>query len=478
MTSQYSRRQLFKGLGGVAGLSALGAGQMRTALAETMADDKTWKQASGTTINFISENTPPTTAIAANLEPFKELTGINVNITQMRLGDLVKKVALDFSAGRSSYDVIYADPYQVLAPFYGGLANLNEFRNDDGLPSIPKGVDDFIPTQFKACGYFKDTEKLYALPYDCPTMIWFYRKDLFDKYHDRMKQDLGFDPTPSDKITWEQYYQIAKWFNGDQVSEVDYGTGHQAKQYDSLMADFTNVLKAYGGEYFAEGRKAGLIGTDNPGESVVDSDAAIHAASFYQKLLDIAHPGSTSWDWTGVAKAFGNGLIAMMPDWHEFSASLENTNLQGKIGYSPLPTGPKRSVNLWGGTGIGINSNSSGNTRKAAWLFLVWATSPQTQLNILKSDVDGGTPTRTSVYNKPVVKKAQTPPTDMPVMLTADAVRTAWQEDHIGLRPKIPSWLKVDTVIYTELSGMLAGQKGPKETMKQMKKKIDQAVEG
>ncbi|MGB7755181.1 MAG: extracellular solute-binding protein [Salinisphaera sp.] len=476
MASQHSRRDILKGLGGAAALTTLGAGSWRTALAKTMADDKTWKQASGTTIQFISENTPPTTAIAANLEPFKQLTGIDVKITQLELGDLVKKVALDFGSGRSAYDVIYADPYQVVAPYHQGLMDLNTLNGKDGLPAVPKGIDDFIPTQLGAAGYFGNRKELYALPYDCPTMIWIYRKDLFDKYHDQMQKDLGFDPTPSAKITWEQYYQIAKWFNGDHVKEVKYGTGHQAKQYDSLQCDFSNVLMAYGGEYFNNGDQVGLLGSAKPGPCTLDQQPAIEAAQFYQKLLKIADPGSTSWDWTGVANAFENGRFAMMPEWHEFAGSLESGKLKGKVGYAPLPTGPKRSANLYGGTGIGINGNATGKQKTAAWLFLVWATSPQTQLAGLKSKVGGGTPTRTSVYNMPEVKKASHAPTNMPNMLTADTMQIAWDSDHIGLRPKIPSWNQADTAVFTELSKMLAGQQSPEQTMKSAKQKIDSAT--
>ncbi|HET7314937.1 extracellular solute-binding protein, partial [Salinisphaera sp.] len=306
MNNELTRRGLLKGLGGVAGLSVLGAGSLRTALAKTMADDATWKQSSGTTINFISENTPPTNAIAKELDSFKQLTGIDVQITQMQLGALVKKVALDFGSGRSTYDVIYADPYQEIAPYHAGFADLKALNEDDSLPSVPRGLDDFISTQLAAVGYFENKQQIYSLPYDCPTMIWIYRKDLFQKYHDQMQKDLGFDPTPSDKLTWEQYYQIAKWFNGDQVNEVKYGTGHQAKQYDSLQCDFSNVLMAYGGEYFKNGKQVGLLGSADPGPCMLDQKPAIQAAKFYQKLLKIADPGSTSWDWTGVANAFKN----------------------------------------------------------------------------------------------------------------------------------------------------------------------------
>jgi multiple sugar transport system substrate-binding protein len=88
----------------------------------------------------------------------------------------------------------------------------------------------------------------------------------------------------------------------------------------------------------------------------------------------------------------------MMPEWHEFAADFEHSSLGRKVGYSLLPTGPKRSAHNYGGTGVGINVAAPEKEQKAAWLFLVSATSPENQLADLKSKVGGGTPTRQSVY--------------------------------------------------------------------------------
>ncbi len=206
-----SRREFLRLSGaGLAGASLLGvAGCGGGSGAEVSPNADMWKRCAGTTLNFVSENTSPTSAIAANLEPFKELTGIHVNVLQLELGALVQKVALDIGSGEGSYQIIYADPYQIMAPYHEALVDLNEFNEEDELPSVPKGLDDFIPTQLAAAGRFENEKQLYALPYDCPTMIWMYRKDLFEKYGDRMSQDLGFDPTPSSSSTWEEYYEIA-----------------------------------------------------------------------------------------------------------------------------------------------------------------------------------------------------------------------------------------------------------------------------
>ena len=103
-------------------------------------DDK-WRRFAGTTINFISENTAPTAAIAANLAPFTQLTGINVQIVNLELSALVQRVALDLASGDAAYQVIYADPYQVLAPYSAGLVDLREFLEDDSAPDPTADLD-------------------------------------------------------------------------------------------------------------------------------------------------------------------------------------------------------------------------------------------------------------------------------------------------------------------------------------------------
>jgi multiple sugar transport system substrate-binding protein len=436
-----------------------------------------WKQFGGTSLNFISENTAPTSAIAANLEPFKELTGIDITITQLELTALVQKVALDFASGNGAYQLVYADPYQILAPYHDALVDLNTMMDDPDLPKLDD-LGDFIPTQLDAAGRFVDKDKLYALPYDAPTMIWQYRKDLFEKHGDQMKQDLGFDPTPRDESTWEEFYKTSKWFKEHaEETKVPYGHGHQAKQHDSLMNDFSNVLWAYGGDYFKDGDKVGRLGSSDPGEPILDSDEAIEAADVYRRLVKIAHPGSLGWDWDGLGSAFAAGQVAMAVNWHEFASGNEDSNLKGKVGYARLPRGPKRSASMYGGTGIGINATATKKEQKAAWLFVNWATSKKTQLANLKSDVGGGTPTRDSVYKLPEVEKARKPPSKMPNILTADAVFEAWEPENIGLRPKIAAWNECDTTIFTQLSKMLAGQQDPDKCMANTKQGMEQAME-
>lgn len=112
-----SRRDFLRVAGtGLAGTTLLGAAGCGGGAISSGSGGGMWRQFEGTTLNFISENTAPTVAIAANLDKFTGLTGIKVNILQLELGALVQKAALDIGSGEGSYQVLYADPYQILTP--------------------------------------------------------------------------------------------------------------------------------------------------------------------------------------------------------------------------------------------------------------------------------------------------------------------------------------------------------------------------
>ena len=443
-----------------------------------------WKQFEGVELNFISENTPPSSALDESIEAFESVTGITVTIEQSDLGTVVEKVGLDVNARKANYQIIYADPYQILSKQFNHFVNLNKFIENENLPPIPGGKEDFIQSQLKACGYMETTDNLYALPYDCPTIVLAYRKDVFNKYQDQFMDEMGYDWTPDEELTWQQYYEIAQWIQSKiddgTITEVQYASGHQAKQHDSLMCDFSNVLAAHGGAYFTK-EGVGSVGKTDPGECVINSEEGIQAAQFYKKLIAAAAPGSSSWDWNGLADAYAAGNIALAPEWHEFSSMFENpdsSEIPGKTAWSVMPTGPVRNANIYGGTGVAINKYASPKQQLAAYLFLVWATSPQAQYYILQSELGGSTPTRNSVYELDRVQRGMEPGTEeakeMPNLLSVPAVLNAWETENVFMRPKIPQWPQVDTIIYTNLSKMLAGDMSPEEAVNTIKQKTDQ----
>jgi multiple sugar transport system substrate-binding protein len=446
-----------------------------------------WRQFEGIKLKMLSENTPPSSALAANIETFEKVTGIKVTIEQSDLYSVVESTGLDFNAKAGKYQIIYADPFQILSRYPKHFVDLFTFENDPTLPHIPGGMEDFIFSQVEVTSFIEDKNRLLALPYDAPTMVLAYRKDVFRKYRDVFIEEMGYDWTPSPHLTWEQYFEIAVWINKKVkegiITEVEYGIGHQAKRHDSLMNDFSNILAANGGDYF-ENNISSRLGTENPGKSSLDSEIAIQTAEFYKKLINIAAPGSTTWDWIDNAREFSKGYIAMSPQWHEYSAMFENREesmISGKVGWSILPKGTQRHAHTFGGTGIGINKYATLREQKAAWLFIVWATSPQSQYMILKSKEGGSTPTRYSVYELPEVKRGMEIGTveskEMPNLIPMQATLQAWEKEKIYVRPKIPNWRQVDTYIFTELSNMLLNKQSAEQAVKEITEKINAATE-
>jgi multiple sugar transport system substrate-binding protein len=446
-----------------------------------------WRQFEGATLKMLSENTPPSSALAASIKTFEEITGIKVLIEQYDLPTVIDKVGLDFNAKAGEYQIIYADPYLILSRYADQFEDLYSFNQNPNFPHVPGGISDFIESQLEVVSFFENKDKLLALPYDAPTMVLSYRKDVFQKYKSLYEDEMGYDWTPSPTLTWEQYYEIASWINHKAeegvITEVKYGTGHQAKRHDALMNDFSNILAANGGD-FIENDTLSSIGTTTPRKSAMNSTTARQSVEFYNRILKIAAPGSTSWDWNDLAREFSKGYMAMAPQWHEYSALYENdkdSKVAGNVEWSLLPKGEERNAHTFGGTGIGINKYASMEEKQAAWLFLIWATSPQSQYMILKSDEGGSTPTRYSVYMLPDVKRGMVLGTveskQMPNLLPMKATLQAWETENVYVRPKIKQWRQIDTFIFTELSKMLIDKQTPGQTVKEIDEKINLSIE-
>ena len=52
-------------------------------------------------------------------------------------------------------------------------------------------------------------------------------------------------------FTWERYIEVAKWIGANVPDEeVKYGSGFMAQNHNALYCGFSNVMAAYGADYF------------------------------------------------------------------------------------------------------------------------------------------------------------------------------------------------------------------------------------
>lgn len=434
-----------------------------------------WRQYEGVTLNFLVENNINANILTKESQAFTKITGITINIRPMDFNTLIEKINMDFIAKTGKFQLVYVDPYQTLNRFAASFEDLYRYNGDPALPHIPGGLEDFFQEQVQVDSYFMDTSALHAIPFDTTTMIFYYRKDIFEKYKVRFQKEKGYDWTPGQPgFTWERYSEIARWIDENVPdSEVRYGSGHMAQEHNSVFCDFSNVLAAYGGDYFKD-PDVGTLGLKEPREINVMSPDFIKALTMYKRIIGSAAPKSLDWDWYDTAEAFKNGDIAMMANWDENAASIENpvtSRVAGKVGYSILPYGPRRSANIYGGSGIGINRDADETEKLAAWLFIVWATSPQTQLLVMKHPEGGGIPPRKSIYQDAYVKAAVSGRTSN-AMHELPAVLDAWKKENAYYRPKIGNFYSVEQIIIRNLHEMLRNNRKAEDTAKRIHDQI------
>lgn len=443
------------------------------------------RQFAGMTLNFIVENNLYANILSHESEEFSLLTGINIKIRPVDFDTLVQKVNLDFISQAGEYQIIYVDPYQTLNRFYNYLEVLNPYDKDPELPKIDGFLDDFVASQTVVCSYFENKSNIYAVPFDSTTMILYYRKDIFDKYRDRFINEMGYDWTPGTAaFTWERYCEIAEWIDRNVPdSEVKYGNGLMAQKHNSIFCEFSNILAAYGGDYFAD-KGINTLGLKTYSQVSALDENFIQALDMYKRLASVSAPQSINWNWTDLARVFRDGEVAMMLNWDENYTYVEDaahSKVSGKVGYSILPYGDVRSANIYGGSGIGINKYATEEEKKAAWLFIAWATSRQMQLKALDNPEGGCLPTRTSAYKDPSISRQiqelnSDSQKDVPLK-HINAVLNAWKPENIYLRPKVSNFYEVEKVLTSQLHSMLVSNRDSSETAKNISEGLEQIRE-
>lgn len=439
------------------------------------------RQFEGMTLNFIVENNLYANILTHESEEFSEVTGINVKVKPVDFETLVQKVNLDFIAQAGKYQIIYVDPYQTLNRFYNYLEVLNPYNENSSLPRLKGFLDDFIDSQTAVCSYFEEDKNVYTVPFDSTTMILYYRKDIFDKYRDRFYREKGYDWTPGTKgFTWERYYEAARWIDENVPNdEVKYGSGLMAQKHNSIFCEFSNILAAFGGDYFTDD-KINTFGLKTFKKINVLDENFIQALDMYKKIAGVSAPQSVNWNWTDLARVFRNGDIAMMANWDENYTYVEdtmNSKVAGKVGYSIMPYGDTRSANIYGGSGIGINKYASESEKQAAWLYIVWATSKEMQLKVLNHPEGGSLPTRKSAYQDPLVYNQIHNP-DLNAGKSSplkhmNAVLDAWKPQNMYLRPKLYNFYKVENVLTSNLHNMIANNLDSREVAKKIYNELE-----
>jgi len=375
------RRAFVKGLG-AAGAALSGMAMLpRWSFAEDAAASYAsaaidWKQFSGQTITLAGAIHPWSSAIAALLPQFTKLTGIDVvsdfQLETAFLGALPIKLA----GGSRTPDVFMFLAYgQGISA--GWLEPLNAYYSDRSLTDLGWYDESDLLKTARAFPLWRDGER-YAFPITSEAVTLFVNGDAL------AAKNL---PVPQ---TFEELLAAAKAVKTDEMS----GIAMRAQASGNSSTAAMSFVFSYGGAMVNDNRAA------------FASPEAIAAVEMYGRLLSQAGPvGVGSYEWYHVLDDFVQGRTAMAIDSSNFATDISNpakSRVVKQAGFAPFPhVAGRAAVPFMSHWQACINSKS--RNKRAAFLFLLWATSKPTSLQTAGA---GLATTRVSAWSSEGFKKA------------------------------------------------------------------------
>ncbi|HEY0366109.1 MAG TPA: extracellular solute-binding protein, partial [Pyrinomonadaceae bacterium] len=171
---------------------------------------------------------------------YETQTGTHIEVAQFPYANLFEKELIDLKSRTGAYDLIMLDD-----PWFPRFANENVLT--ELTPLLQKrgqsGPDsDFVEASLNVCRHPFQTGALFALPYVGNSQLFFYRKDLFEKYSLKAP------------ATWEDALAAAKTIHEKEREGANgakvYGYVMRAAQGNAAVADFMPIFWAFGGEMF------------------------------------------------------------------------------------------------------------------------------------------------------------------------------------------------------------------------------------
>jgi len=419
----------------------------------------------GTVLKLATEATPPSNALNSQLKKyFEEATGITVEIEILPLEQVLQKLTLDVASNLGTYDLYYIDQSWA-ASFSRDVFDPREQTADKPDLAMPNwNIDDFLPALVDGISRYED--RLVGVPYDIPVFIMIYRKDIYDKFN------------LTAPLTMNQLLENSKIITAEMGPEVYGTTGQMKSGHYSLECDWTAWLWGHGGSIF--GADGQFTGNDAQG---------LEAMAYWDQLKATMPPGVDGWTWDGQGQSVAQGVAASMLSWGEFFPYFDDANetkvsglcevavppaanslrTVGETGFGEIP-----GVGHQGGSSLAVSRYSK--SPDAAWLFMQWATSADTQALI--TTLGGGTgPTRASVYDDPRVKANARVGAGTTRHL--DVVRETIA-NHMGSEPDLPEWAQLSSdTIPVGLGKYFAGDYGSaKEALDDIAAQVGEVMKG
>lgn len=403
-----------------------------------------WRQAEGQNITVAVIPAGYFDNLVALAPQFQALTGINVRFEKVPPAQIRQKAVLDLTSGTGTYATHAADPmYYPLYSANGWVEDLTPYVEDATLTDKAWFKPEDIVPAWTAANTIDG--RLYGVPYDGEVTLQVLRKDLLDAKGLKPADDL------------ETFIANAKALHAPD-SRV-WGTALRGLAgAGQNVYIYSSIFREFGGDWLPGGKL------------IVNGPEAEAALAWYVDTMKTYAPSAAqNWNWPDIADAFSQGTLASYIDAHSSASVVNNpqkSQVIGKVSYARWPKGPsgKRVSSIWN-WGFPINAKLSEAQKKATWLFIQWAASPETQI---RTSYKFTGPSKRSGVNRLSLweDKGYIDTVSKFGDNFVEATLTALKEDtDVDWRPRVPQWPGIGDVVATAVASALAGQSTPKAAL-------------
>jgi multiple sugar transport system substrate-binding protein len=314
--------------------------------------------------------------------------GIRVNYEILPEKALTTKMQLSLASKTGEYDVVSSSTRWLGSMVSGGwIQGIDNFLNNENMTPTSWEYDGLVERLVENLGV--DGVR-YGLPQASESNILYYNKKMF--------AEAGLTRPPK---TLEELMGYAAILNKPEVDQA--GIVMRATREGGTNGyAWIMIWKMFGGDWYAK--------SDVP-FAVLDRPEAIHATNFFTKMLNnFGPPGISSYGWQEALLSFQQGKAAMMVDASAFGSKVEDpsqSKVSGNVGYAVLDgRGDKTTVGpIWG---FFMPTTVNNEIAPCAWEWMKWATSESTQLEGVRSGMNGN-PTRHTVLQSDIFKQKNNP---------------------------------------------------------------------
>lgn len=361
---QIGRRELMRRMGQLGVAAAAANYLLNEAATRALAADFDWKKNRGKTVTLLLNKHPYVDALLANLDNFKQLTGLEVKYDVFPEDVYFDKVTAALSSRSSQYDAFMTGAYQTwqYGPA-GWLVDLKEYIEDPAKTNPQYDWEGILPNLRSSTAWSGVPgeelggagAKQWALP-------WGFELNSIS-YNRRILEEAGIKEPPKNLPELiEQAAKITKDVQGVYGISV-----RGSRSWATIHPGFLSAYSNYGQRDFTvEGGK--LLAAMNTPES-----KEFHR--LWVKMIQTSGPKNwATYTWYQVGIDLGAGAAGMIYD-ADINGYFNNSNSKeaGNLAYAPIAPNPQAQAptpNVWIWS-LGMNAFSK--QKDVTWTFMQWA---------------------------------------------------------------------------------------------------------